>query len=84
MTSVKLINHSSSTAQKRAHAREVCGRRFREFWKLMDDLAAPFRGKAAIQPFENQTGFDGDKAAAAGNAGGDLREEAIQTADHEI
>ena len=50
----------------------------------MDDLAAPFRGKAAIQPFEHQTWFDGNEAAAAGNAGGDLREESIQTADHEI
>ena len=50
----------------------------------MDDLAAPFRGKAAIQPFEHQTWFDGDEAAAAGNARRDLREEAIQTADHEI
>ena len=62
----------------------MCGRRFREFWKLMDDLAAPFCGKAAVQPFQHQAGLDGDKAAAAGNAGGDLREEAIQTADHEI
>ena len=50
----------------------------------MDDLAAPFRGKAAVQSFQHQTGFNGDEAAAAGNAGGDLREEAIQTADHEI
>ena len=50
----------------------------------MDDLAAPFRGKAAGQPFKHQGGLDGDKAAAAGNACGDLREEAIQTADHEI
>ena len=62
----------------------MCGRRFREFWKLMDDLAAPFSGEAAIQPFEHQTWFNRDEAAAAGNAGGDLREEAIQTADHEI
>ena len=60
------------------------GRRFREFWELMDDLAAPFRGKAAIQSFQHQTWFDGDEAAATGNACGDLRKEAIQTADHEI
>ena len=50
----------------------------------MDDLAAPFRGEAAIQPFEHQTRFNGDEAAAAGNAGGDLREETVQPADHEI
>ena len=50
----------------------------------MDDLVAPFRGKAAVQPFKHQGGLDGDEAAAAGNAGGDLRKEAIQTADHEI
>ena len=50
----------------------------------MDDLAAPFRGKAAVHSFKHQAGLDGDKAAAAGNAGGDLREEAIQTADHKI
>ena len=62
----------------------MCGRRFREFWKLMDDLAAPFCGKAAVQPFQHQTGLDGDEAAAAGNACGDLRKESIQTANHEI
>ena len=32
----------------------------------MDDLAAPFHGKAAVQPFQHQTGLDGDEAAAAG------------------
>lgn len=62
----------------------MCGRRFRELGKLMDDLVAPSRGKAAIQPFEHQTWFDGDEAAATGNACGDLRKESIQTADHEI
>ena len=50
----------------------------------MDDLVAPSRGKAAVHSFKHQAGLDGDKAAAAGNAYGDLREEAIQTADHEI
>ena len=50
----------------------------------MDDLAAPFCGKAAVQPFQHQTGLDGDEAAAAGNAGGDLREKALQATDHEI
>lgn len=50
----------------------------------MDDLAVPFRGKAAVHSFQHQAGLDGDKAAAAGNACGDLREEAIQTADYEI
>ena len=50
----------------------------------MDDLAAPSRGKAAVHSFQHQAGLDGDKAAAAGNARGDLREEAIQTADHKI
>ena len=50
----------------------------------MDDLVAPFRGEAAIQPFEHQTWFNRDEAAAAGNAGGDLREESIQTANHKI
>ena len=37
-----------------------------------------------MQPFQHQTGLDGDEAAAAGNAGGDLREELIQPTDHEI
>lgn len=50
----------------------------------MDDLAAPFCGKAAVQPFQHQTGLDGDEAAAAGNACGDLREKALQATDHEI
>ena len=50
----------------------------------MDDLAAPFRREAAVQPFQHQTGLDGDETTAARNAGGNLREEAIQTADHEI
>ena len=50
----------------------------------MDDLAAPFRREAAVQSFKHQTGLNGDEAAAAGNAGGDLREEAVQTANHEI
>ena len=62
----------------------MCGRRFRKFWELMDDLAAPFRGKAAAHSFKHQAGLDGDEAAAAGNAGGDLREKALQVTDHEI
>ena len=50
----------------------------------MDDLVAPSRGKAAVQSFQHQTGFNGNKAAAAGNARGDLREKALQATDHEI